>query len=484
MDKPSPLSRAREYERAHTADDPSERPLFHLTPPVGWMNDPNGFCRYQGEYHLFYQYHPYSAQWGPMHWGHAVSGDLLRWRYLPCALAPDTAADAGGCFSGSALPLADGRLMLAYTGVAGEPPRQAQCLAFGDGVDFEKYPGNPVLPPEQLPPDCRSADFRDPKLWQGTDGTLFMAVGDRHRADSGTVLLLSSRDGLQWDFRGALDSGRARLGQMWECPDFFALDGRQVLLVSPQEMQGGGDFHPGHHALALLGRYDEAACRFTREAALPLDWGLDFYAPQTVLAPDGRRILIAWMENWGYCQQTPRRHSWYGQMTLPRELRLADGRLLQQPVAELARYWQGTVRREADLTPAPLRLPGISGRTLDLTLLLTPGEGRPRFTLRLAADEAHETLVLYDFARQELVFDRSACGSRQDLAHIRRVPAAPRAGSLRLRLILDRESAELFIGEGETVLSCRIDTPQRAGDITFAADGPLHIAAQAHPLGI
>ena len=112
------LQQARDYEREHTAvSGKEERPLFHLTPPVGWMNDPNGFCRYQGQYHLFFQYHPYSLQWGPMHWGHAVSDDLLRWTYRPCALAPDTETDAGGCYSGSAVETPDGKLLLCYTGV-------------------------------------------------------------------------------------------------------------------------------------------------------------------------------------------------------------------------------------------------------------------------------------------------------------------------------------------------------------------------------
>ena len=112
----APLEAAREYERRHGAAI-CDRPLCHLTPYVGWMNDPNGFCLYQGQYHLFYQYHPYDCVWGPMHWGHAVSRDLLRWEHLPAALAPDTAADAVGCFSGSAVQTQDGRLALYYTGV-------------------------------------------------------------------------------------------------------------------------------------------------------------------------------------------------------------------------------------------------------------------------------------------------------------------------------------------------------------------------------
>lgn len=171
----TPLSAARKFEReASKQISEKDRPLIHLTPMVGWMNDPNGFCYYQGEYHLFYQYHPYNTVWGPMHWGHAKSRDLLRWTYLPAALAPDTEADAGGCFSGTALPLEDGRLMLMYTGVqpAGTNHKelQAQCVAIGDGVDFQKLEQNPVISGADLPKGYSEHDFRDPKLWRGKDG--------------------------------------------------------------------------------------------------------------------------------------------------------------------------------------------------------------------------------------------------------------------------------------------------------------------------
>ena len=321
------LENARRFEQAQSEHISGEdRPLYHLTPPVGWMNDPNGFCHYRGRYHLYYQYHTYSCVWGPMHWGHAVSDDLLRWSYMPCALAPDTEADAGGCFSGSALPLPDGRLMLAYTGVRemGEDGAavQTQCIAVGDGACFEKSPLNPVIGAGSLPAGYSAADFRDPKLWRDEDGVFRMAAAGRHADRQGSILLFESENGTDWRFRTELDSTRGEYGRMWECPDFFRLDGHQVLLVSAQEMRGRGEFHPGHGTMAVLGEYDGARACFQRESVQPLDWGLDFYAPQTVLTPDGRRVMIAWMENWQYAKRTPRSHPWYGQMTVPRELRL------------------------------------------------------------------------------------------------------------------------------------------------------------------
>ena len=156
------LREARKYEEAtEKIVQEEERPAFHLSSRIGWMNDPNGFTFYQGQYHLFYQYYPYAPYWGPMHWGHAVSPDLLHWSYLPAALAPDSLYDRDGCFSGNAVVLPDGRLELMYTGVLctiGDDGRkrevQTQCIAIGDGIDFEKYEGNPVLTDKDLPDQC------------------------------------------------------------------------------------------------------------------------------------------------------------------------------------------------------------------------------------------------------------------------------------------------------------------------------------------
>lgn len=486
---PTPLERAREFEREQSVLLPAEeRPLFHLTPLVGWMNDPNGFCWYKGQYHLFYQYHPYSRVWGPMHWGHAVSSDLLHWTYLPCALAPDTAADAGGCFSGSAVPLPDGRLMLCYTGV--QPAAtfrretQAQCVAIGDGVDFEKSLLNPVVRHAHLPEGYSAFDFRDPKMWLEPDGTFRMVAGNRHAERQGTVVLFSSPDGLDWRFEGEIDASCDQYGRMWECPDFFYLDGKQVLLVSPQEMYAREEFHAGYGTVGILGDFDAENCCFTRESVQPVDHGLTFYASQTTLAPDGRRIMIGWMDNWETCKEAPRRHPWYAQMSVPRELFIRDGRLMQRPVREIEGLWRDTVRHERVTVQQETALPGVSGRLLDLSVVLHARDTAcRRFTLRVARDEAHYIQVRCDLARGELVFDRSRGGSRRDIAHTRHVRAEVKDGQLSLRLLMDKESIELFINGGERVVTSLIPTPLAADGITFAADAPLAISVEAHRLG-
>lgn len=160
------VERANDYIQENREKvNPRYRPAFHVAPPVGWMNDPNGFIYYQGEYHLFYQYYPYNSQWGPMHWGHTKSKDLIHWEELPVALAPDEWYDKDGCFSGSAIEK-DGRLYLMYTGhvVENDVVTQTQCIAVSDdGITFEKLASNPVIGAELLGDEGSIHDCRDPK---------------------------------------------------------------------------------------------------------------------------------------------------------------------------------------------------------------------------------------------------------------------------------------------------------------------------------
>lgn len=483
------LEEARAYEaREEGAIPAGDRPRFHLTPRVGWMNDPNGFCFYRGEYHLFYQYHPYNTQWGPMHWGHATSTDLLNWTFRPCAMAPDTPADRKGCFSGTALPTPDGRLLLMYTGVQEDEHggvKQLQCLAVGDGTDFVKDAANPVIRECDLPEGGSAVDFRDPKIWY-EDGVYRCAVSTRDARDQGRILLYESTDARNWRYRTTLDTCRNEYGKMWECPDFFPLDGCRLLLVSPQEMEGtpDGEFHAGFGTLALLGRWDKTTASFTRERVQPVDYGTDFYAPQTLQTPDGRRVMVAWMQNWATVGEAPRDHRWFGCMTLPRELFLRDGRLCQRPVRELETLWKDTLYKQ-DTVNGTASYAGVAGRHLDLTVTLDTAASPDcrRFALCFAQDERHEARAEWDPFHEELVFDRSACGSRRDIPHIRRVKAAPVNGKLTLRLVLDGDCAELFINDGERTVSALLEgSSAQAEGVSLYSEGPARVELVCHPM--
>ena len=217
------LRDARRYEEAMAQNiTAQERPEFHLSPRVGWMNDPNGFSYYKDKFHLFYQYYPYDSQWGPMHWGHAVSEDLLHWEYLPAAIAPDMPYDYVGCFSGSALELPDGQQLFMYTSVRKEAQPdgsvrdiQTQSLAVGDGMDYEKDVRNPILTVEDMPKNSSPFDFRDPKMWKCEDGTYrCVMVNDRMDGTGGRILLYKSADGYNWEFESVMLSNDGGFGKI------------------------------------------------------------------------------------------------------------------------------------------------------------------------------------------------------------------------------------------------------------------------------
>ncbi len=476
------LEQAREYEQLHgTAISEEERPLFHLTPQVGWMNDPNGFSWYQGQYHMFYQYYPYDSHWGPMHWGHAVSEDLLHWRWLPTALAPDMPYDSYGCFSGSAVTMPDGKQLLMYTGVRLEDPTarmkkeiQTQCLAFGDGVDYVKYEGNPILTEQDLPAGASRYDFRDPKVLVWPDGTYRALIASNQEGVGGQVLMFRSTDAVHWELIGPLAQNGYNIGLMWECPDFFRLDGCDVLLASAQDMLPKDfEYHNGNGSFYMLGQFHEETGQFEAFCDHATDYGIDFYAPQTVHSPDGRRIMIGWMQNWDTCNLRTKSTPWYGQMSLPRELSVRDGVLYQQPVKELEKLRRYAVTYgHVDVENEEISLPGIHGRVLDLEVEITAeGNDLRIFTLNFAMNDRYRSSLIFRPYESILQIDRKFSGSRRAIIHQRRAKITCRNNVLKLRLILDRYSVELFINDGEQVMSATLTTDLDAEEISFCADG-------------
>ena len=486
------LRKAREYESRRRPEAGPLLPVYHATGGIGWINDPNGFSLYGGRAHLFFQYYPYECHWGPMHWGHAVTEDFVRWQFLPAALAPDTEADRDGCFSGSAAALPDGRQLLLYTGVrketrpdGGVDERQTQCVAAGDGLDYEKHPANPVIDGALLPPGSSTRDFRDPKLWREGEG--FAAVVANLDGDGlGRILRYRSEDGFAWRYDGVLAQNDGSLGGMWECPDFFTLDGKAVLIHSAHDMETRDpEFHPGDGTVCHVGRLDDSG-RLDDDWIQTLDFGLDFYAPQTLETADGRRVLIAWMQNWAAAGYPPQGLPFFGQMTLPRELFFRGGRLCQRPVRELERYRRNVVRcAGAEVGPEERSLPGIEGRCLDLSLRIRPGEGGyERFRLRLAMDERHYTELCLLPREGKLRLDRVHSGVNADVNHVRELPVDFPAEGLRLRLLLDRWSLELFVGDGEQTAAMTLYTPLTARGIGFSAEGRALVDAEQFEIAV
>ena len=488
------LQRARDFEAKYLPYTRSELPHFHVTGGIGWINDPNGFAPYKGEYHLFFQYYPYDTKWGPMHWGHVKTRDFIRWERLPAALAPDSDYDRDGCFSGGAVELPDGRHLLMYTGVRNVRRRdgsiesfQTQCIAIGDGVDYRKQPCNPVIDGAMVPEGNSVHDFRDPKIWR--EGEAFYAVmGNRSRDGSGEILLFKSSDAQHWEFVSVVSSCHNQYGRMWECPDFFPLDGKEVLLVSPQEMDAIGlEFHPGNANVCLIGSFDQKTCHLMRQSVQAIDYGLDFYAPQTLLTEDGRRVMIAWMQNWetSTCKQMELR--FMGQMTLPRELSVKNGRLYQNPVRELEQYRGVRIDYYNVLINGETSLRGISGRCTDMTVTVRPGNENSMykwFRLYVARDGEHFTLIRYRPDTNTIKVDRTHSGFPHDIVNVREFPVSVKNGVLKLRVIMDRYSLELFVNDGEQAASFVLYTPETAGAVSFSSDGSVLVDVEKYDLEI
>lgn len=484
------LRAAREYELVCGKEIPQEqRPVFHMSTPVGWMNDPNGFSMFGGSCHLFFQYHPYSTSWGPMHWGHYTTKDFIRWEPLPCALAPDMDYDRDGCFSGTALEW-EGKHILMYTGVKESRDgdgtcevRQTQCVAVGDGVNYIKYEKNPVITADMLPQSSSKTDFRDPKLWRDETG-FWSIVGSKNEDGSGQLALFFSENALDWQFVKILDYCRNEYGEMWECPDFFSLGQKQVLIVSPQFMRAdGAEFHSGNNTIYFVGEYDAKNTSWRRGKPHIVDHGLDFYAAQTMEASDGRRIMIGWLQSWDN-YMTPDDYAWSGMMTIPRELSVKNDRLLQSPVRELAQYRTNGVSYadyEIGNTGEEIVVPGIGGRIADVSVRLKGG-AYTNFSMAVAADAGHRTVITYEKGKGLVTVDRARSGMKKDFISTRSMRVNESNGELLMRVLIDKNSVELFVNEGEQAMTTLIYTPLEAREILFFADGRVRMDVEKYDI--
>ena len=436
---------------ARLALDP-RRPQFHLLPKRNWMNDPNGPVYWKGRYHMFFQYNPDGAVWGDMHWGHAVSADMVHWRHLPVALAPTPGGpDAQGCFSGTAV-IDGGEVAVLYTGVVSAAEseatlrdgvhslRETQCLATSDDPELKvwKKRAQPVIagPPKGM----RETGFRDPSPWRQGD-VWYMTVGSGVEHEGGEVLLYRSKDLRQWEYLHPVASGVGAkttaanpvdTGDMWECPELFPLGGKHVLIYSARG-----------HVHWQSGVLDEKAMRFHPERYGELDYGT-YYAAKTQLDRDGKRIV------WGWVNETrPEAEysaaGWAGLMSLPRVLTLrGDGALgieVLETVREL-REGEKRLKPGADVEaeckrlavrsatgemlasfaagkPFAAELVGelASGEEPVLRLEYDPADGKAvkvdGVRVPIAAGDAVEARIYIDGSVAELIVNRSAAFTKR-----------------------------------------------------------------------
>ena len=451
---------------------------YHLMAEYGWLNDPNGFIQYKDMYHLFYQHYPYESVWGPMHWGHAISKDLIKWDYLPIALAPDEEFDRDGCFSGSAIEK-DDKLYLMYTGHVHTGPnikedyKQLQCLACSeDGIDFTKFKDNPVIDSYQVPENCSKKDIRDPKTYKIGD-YYYTFLGNNDKYGNGQVLMYKSSDLIDWEFVNVIAKGNNNLGENWECPDLFSLQSKDVLIVSPQYLKASNaDFTNIYSCIYMIGNLDYNVGKFEYNDFYPVDYGFNFYAPQTTIDSKGRRIVIGWMTMWEKEYPTHSNgHNWAGAMTIPREIILKNNKLYFKPVDEIEKY------RSNEVVLNNIKLNGektfdIYGDSYELEIVYDAEEAS-EFGLKLRANNQEETVLLYN--KEDKIFilniDKSGIGFKGE----RRTKINLIDNKLNLRIFVDKCSVEVFINEGEKVMTSLIYPSKDALEIKAFSKGQCNI---------
>lgn len=431
-----------------TQADPTH-PVFHITSPAQWMNDPNGPIYYKGFYHLFYQLNPYSDTDGLKYWGHVRSRDLVKWEPLPIAIAPSNNRGEAAVWSGCCTINGLGQPMIFYTSIGSEKSafdQAEQWAAIGDNdlIHWHKLPSNPVLP-QAVNGATKIYDWRDPFVFHDGNGVFLVTGGHLARQGRAAVNIYEAENpGLtQWKYRGPLfelpDPGAPTV----ECPNFFQLDGQWALFVSPYG-----------RVQYFIGDFDAKTCRFTARRNGLLDYGSSFYAPNTLLAPAGRRLV------WGWLHGFPPGHGWNGCLSLPRQLSLApDGALRQSPAPELSRLrgagvaWRN-VRFSADARPFPL--PATNTLEIQADIHLETAN-RVLLNLNEGAHDAGSALMKYQ-------------DSQLTVMDIIAPLALPRNRKLELRIFIDRSVLEVFAND--MVCVTRIVPPAHGGSVLFiSADG-------------
>ena len=442
----------------------AHRPQIHFSPKAHWINDPNGMVYSNGTYHLFFQYYPDSTVWGPMHWGHAISKDLIHWKELPIALYPDS---LGYIFSGSAVVDKNNTSGFGKNGQVpqvaifthhdpvgekeGRKNFQNQSLAYSldNGKTWIKYAGNPVLQNPGI------IDFRDPKvMWYEPQKKWVMTLAVKDR-----ITFYSSPDLKNWKKQSEFGSEIGAHGGVWECPDLFTLDdgGKKVWVLIVNLNPGGPN--KGSATQYFLGDFD--GNQFTPHSTDVkwLDYGPDEYAGVTWSNTGNRKIFLGWMSNWLYAKVVPTK-TWRSAMTIPRELKLKhecnDIFIVSQPVAELSIIETKQETAENTKTNKSLHLTHKTGKiNLPCRLNLSFQESKD-FSL-IISNELNEQIVIgYDQKQNQFFIDRTKSGKtdfQKDFAAKSVAPRLTPNPKMNISLVIDVSSVELFADDGLTVMT-------------------------------
>lgn len=447
----------------------SNRLQFHLMPPVGLLNDPNGLIHFNGLYHVFYQWNPFETSHGAKFWGHYTSKDLISWQEQPPALVPSEWYEKNGCYSGSAVEH-NGKMYLFYTGNVKNKNNERetyQCLAVShDGITFEKK--GPVI----YLPDGYTPHFRDPKVWQ-QDGYWYMVLGAQTEKEEGQVVLYVSEDLENWEFKGPLAGGNLNglgdFGYMWECPDLFKLGTEDILLVSPQGLEPEGHLYQNlFQSGYFIGKWKPETNRYVHGDFIELDRGFDFYAPQTFEDNHGRRLLYAWMgltdESEAY--QPTIANGWIHTLTLPRELELKGDKLYQKPVAELTHLRKThDFQQQVSLDNEVKSWTAINGTVSEIRIEVAQFEATS-FEINIREN----VKLSFSYAESLITLERK---SFKDASPERRSCQLPILKEL--HIFLDTSSIEIFLNGGQEVMTARYFAEPTDQTIAFSTKGKVDL---------
>ena len=466
--------------------NPKYRQRFHLNSPRGWINDPNGVCYFKDKIHLFYQHNPYSSEWSTMHWGHAVSDDMIKWTHLPIAMYPDQTGidDHQGVFSGSTLVEND-VMRIFYTGVGGDKtktPIQQVCYAEStDGVNFTKYGSNPIIGIEQVPDVLESDRFRDPKIFK-KNGKYYIVIGIEEKV-SGQVYLFESEDSYNWKLKskllktGEVDDGlQVHVRGVIECPDYFEVDGQGIITGCFMNLKKNGNTRQNvHPPMYCVGNIDFETGEFEYTAVKDIDFGHDFYAQQTLNHPDGRVIMLAWMQT--LCRSFPTHdlnHKWCGSHILPRELSFKNGLLYNNPIREIENYRANEITVEELQLIRKKTIKGISGNCIELSFDLLKGN-YSKAGVEVLTGENEKTLIYYDKQEKAMVVDVENSGLKvkayEEEEYNKRLVNVDFVNDvIKMRIFIDVCSVEVFINDGMYSMTSLV-FPTEGDGISFFSEG-------------
>ena len=452
------------------------RQKYHIQGIVGLINDPNGFSQFKGKYHMFYQWNPLGTNHKNKTWAHSVSDDLLHWKRLKTALRPDTWYSKDGVYSGSAI-VDDEKLYLFYTGNVKDSDgnrESYQCLAVSsDGENFERWEPSIVNQP-----DGYTRHIRDPKIWK-KDGKFYAVIGIQSEDLEGKAVLYSSENIKDWKFEGEIagaNHGKIKdFGFMWECPDYFQLKDektgkiKDLLVFSPQGLEPEEDLYNNKYQTGyLFGKLDYEKPEFEiLSDFVEIDRGNDFYAPQSMEDDKGRRLIVGWMGIPEEEDFPTVKNEWLHCLTLPRKLKVIDGKLYQLPIKEMESI-RGEKIEFSEKVTGEVKVG--TGVTYELKAKFT--DFNSDFGLKLRTGKNSETVLKFDYNDKKFVLDRTK-GEQPD-KRLRKVYLGD-ISELELTVFVDNSSVEMFINGGAEVFSSRIFPEKDADGIIVFADKDVNV---------